>query len=133
MPDMPSPQERVTFPEPPDEQRRANELEKRLAVMPELCRIVEERAVHHASKALLSQGYWQEDWQTGKTQRLHELARVLGSVEFAAVIRGTPALRRLFSQSVPPPLPPRPRPTSTQQARQAAGRLVGLGSDGRPG
>jgi hypothetical protein len=30
MPDMPSPQERVTFPEPPDEQRRANELEKRL-------------------------------------------------------------------------------------------------------
>jgi hypothetical protein len=97
--------------------RAARELEHRLLLLAEVCRIMEERAVHHAAKALVNQGFWTEDYQTGKAQRLNELARCLGDPQFHEAIRSIPQLRALFSAHVPPPLPPRPRSKHTRRRK----------------
>jgi hypothetical protein len=40
--------------------------------------------------------------------RLHELSRILADPELHALIRGTPALRSLFSRDAPPSAPEAP-------------------------
>ena len=85
MPDAPPPDAAI-FPADnrAGSERAARELERRLELMPEVCRIIAERALHHAAKAQAHQGYWLHDWQVEKSQRLHELARILGSPDWPA-------------------------------------------------
>jgi hypothetical protein len=110
----------AAFPTPPDqvaEQRAARELEHRMRALAELARIAVERARLHEALAERHAAWWLGDWERQKSQRLHEIARILADPELHAFIRGTPALRALFSRHVPPPLPKRPRTPNKRRSR----------------
>ena len=100
--------DQVVFPEPDavTEARRQRELDGRLRLLGELARIASERATKAEKYSRQHKGWWQEGWHAERVQRLHALARVFASAELEGLIRGSPALRRLFCRDMPA-IPPR--------------------------
>jgi hypothetical protein len=104
-----SEQTEVPFPAAPnaaDEQRRERELDARLKLLIEVSRVICYRAVMAEGFSRQHKGWWQEGWQAQKAERLHALARIIASDEFAGLVRGSPELRRLFSRDMPA-IPPK--------------------------
>jgi hypothetical protein len=76
-----------TAPDPADEQRRAKELDARLKLLVEVSRVICYRAVRAEAFSRQHKGWWQEGWQLDKADRLHALARIIASPEFAGFVR----------------------------------------------
>jgi hypothetical protein len=95
-----------TAPGPADEQRRAKELDAQLKLLVEISRVICYRAVRADAFSRQHKDWWQEGWQLDKADRLHPLARIIASPEFAGFVRGSAELRRLFSRDMPT-IPPR--------------------------
>jgi hypothetical protein len=83
--------------DPAEEQRRAREFDARLELLTELARGATIRAKLHATLAQQHVGRWAADWEHDKSRRLDVLARILASDEFVGLVRGSAALRALFS------------------------------------
>lgn len=115
----------VAFPTPPDKAdaaHRERELDRRLETLVEIARVVEVRAEMHDGLGRVTSAKnpdgWLGAWEHAKAERLRFVSRILASPAFREFVLGTPALRTLFEEAMPPRPPPRRRQPNFRPPRR---------------